>query len=149
MRKILIALALVSFSAYSYADDKMKKDDTSKKEKSLYDRLGGNKAITKVVNDFLGFVMKDDQINSFFKKSDPKKLSALLVAQVGQATGGPEKYTGKSMADAHKGMKITEAQFNALVADLTKALDANKVPEKEKGELLGALGGMKGDIVGH
>ena len=52
------------------------------------------------------------------------------------------------MRDAHKGMKITEADFNALVEDLTKSLDKFKVGEKEKGELLSALGGMKGDIVG-
>jgi len=46
-------------------------------------------------------------------------------------------------------MKITDAEFSALVEDLGKALDKFKVPAKEKNELLGALGGMKGDIVGR
>ena len=53
------------------------------------------------------------------------------------------------MRDAHTGMKITDAEFNALVEDLVKSLDKFKVPAKEKSELLGALGGMKGDIVGR
>ena len=52
------------------------------------------------------------------------------------------------MVDAHKGMKITDAEFTALVEDLVKALDKFKVPKAEKDELLGALGGMKKDIVG-
>jgi hemoglobin len=51
------------------------------------------------------------------------------------------------MKTAHQGMGISEADFNALVEDLVKALDKFKVPEKEKGELLGALGPMKTDIV--
>ena len=53
------------------------------------------------------------------------------------------------MRTAHKGMNITDAQFNALVEDLVKTLDKFKVPEKEKGELLGVLGPMKPQIVGQ
>jgi hemoglobin len=51
------------------------------------------------------------------------------------------------MKDTHTGMKITDAEFGALVEDLVKSLDKFKVPAQEKSELLGALGGMKGDIV--
>jgi hypothetical protein len=57
------------------------------------------------------------------------------------APAGPCTHTGASMKDAHKGMKITDAEFNALVEDLVKSLD------KFKNDLLGALGGMKPDIV--
>jgi hemoglobin len=152
MRKILIALALMSTTAV-FADTPAKKDDPAAKkdapkaDKSLYDRLGGKDAITKVVHEFVGNVVADKRINKFFAKTDGKKLEGLLVDQVCEATGGPCKYKGKNMADAHKGMKITDADFTALVEDLTKALDKFKVPDKEKGELLGALGGMKGDIV--
>jgi hemoglobin len=51
------------------------------------------------------------------------------------------------MKEAHKGLGITEADFNALVSSLTEALAKNKVGEKERDELLGLLGPMKGDIV--
>ncbi len=70
-----------------------------------------------------------------------------LVDQICQASGGPCKYTGKDMKSAHAGMGVTSADFNALVEDLVGALDKFKVGEKEKGELLGALGPMKSDIV--
>jgi len=147
MHKILIALALMSSTAV-FADTPVKKDVPAKADKSLYDRLGGKDAITKVVADFVNNVVADKRINKFFAKTDGKKLNALLVDQVCEATGGPCKYKGKNMADAHKGMKITDADFTALVEDLTKSLDKFKVGDKEKTELLTALGGMKGDIVG-
>ena len=51
------------------------------------------------------------------------------------------------MKTAHAGMGITDADFNALVEDLVGALDKFKVGEKEKNELLGALGPMKKDVV--
>jgi hemoglobin len=116
---------------------------------SLYDRLGKKDAITAVVGTFLENVSKDDAINARFQHADLPGLKAKLIDQICEAAGGPCKYTGKKMIDAHAGMQITEADFNALVGDLVKALDQYKVGDKEKNELLGALGGMKGDIVGH
>jgi plastocyanin len=51
------------------------------------------------------------------------------------------------MTTAHAGMDLVDEEFGALVEDLVKALDKFKVPEKEKGELLGALGPLKPQIV--
>jgi hemoglobin len=70
-----------------------------------------------------------------------------LVDQICQASGGPCMYMGKDMKTAHMGMGITGAEFDALVSDLVGALDKFTVGEKEKGELLGALGPMKPEIV--
>ena len=117
-------------------------------EASLYDRLGGQTAIVAVIDDFVANVAADKRINARFANTNIPHLKQMLVEQVCQATGGPCTYTGKSMRDAHKGMKVTDADFNALVEDLTKSLDKFKVGEKEKSELLTALGSMKGDIVG-
>ena len=69
------------------------------------------------------------------------------VDQICQASGGPCKYMGKDMKTAHMGMGIVGEQFGVLVGDLVGALDKFKVGEKEKSELLGALGPMKSDIV--
>jgi truncated hemoglobin YjbI len=120
--------------------------------KSLYVRLGGNAAITGVIDQFITNVAGDTRINIFFADAaaDPARLNRLklnLVNQVGMATGGPEKYSGLDMKTAHKGMNIQDADFNALVDDLSKALDKFSVPTTEKTELLTALAGLKGDIV--
>lgn len=116
-------------------------------QKSLYDRLGGKEAITAVVDDFVANVAADKRINGFFAKADIPRLKRNLVDQICQATGGPCTYTGKDMKTAHKGVGITDADFNALVEDLKKSLDKFKVPAKEQGELLGALGSLKPQIV--
>ena len=122
------------------------------KEKSLYDRLGGKKAITAVVDEFVGRVAGDKRINGFFAAtaSDAKRLKAFkgkLVDQICQASGGPCKYKGKDMKTAHMGMGVGSADFDALVEDLVGALDKFKVGAHEKDQLLGVLGPMKGDIV--
>lgn len=118
-------------------------------QKSLYDRLGGQPAITAVVDDFVGNVAGDGRINRLFARTDIARLKRLLVEQICAGTGGPCTYTGRDMKTAHAGMGITDAQFNALVEDLVKTLDKFKVPEKEKGDLLGILGPMKPSIVGQ
>ena len=146
---VIIAALLVAVSgAVALGQDKK----GAAKEKSLYTRLGEKKAITAVVDEFVANCAADPKINGFFAKTaaDParlKKFKANLVDQICEASGGPCKYKGKDMKSAHKGMGVSGADFDALVGDLVKALDKFKVPEKEKGELLGALGPMKGDIV--
>jgi hemoglobin len=144
---LVIALATGSFMVARDQPAMAQKPGSTAPTKSLYDRLGGKSAIKLVIHDFLGNVAADKKINARFAKTKLPDLEAKLVDQVCQAAGGPCKYTGKSMNDAHAGMKITEDEFNALVADLTKSLNKFKVGQKEQSDLLGALGGMKGDIV--
>ncbi len=120
-----------------------------KKEASLYDRLGGKPAITAVVDDFIANVAADSRINRRFASTDIPRLKGLLVDQICAATGGPCTYMGKDMVASHRGMGISEVEFNAMGEDLARTLDKFKVPAKEKGELLGAIGGMKPDIVGR
>jgi hemoglobin len=116
-------------------------------DKSLYERLGGKPAITAVVDDFVGRVATDPRINGRFAATDIPRLKTLLVEQICQASGGPCTYTGRSMKATHAGMGVSSADFDALVGDLVATLNKFKVPEREKNELLAALGPMKGDIV--
>ena len=115
--------------------------------RSLYDRLGGKSAITAVIDTFVARVAADPRINKKFARSDIPRVKAMLVDQVCAQTGGPCTYTGRTMKEAHRNMKVTDGEFNALVEDLTASLNQFKVPAKEKDELLAALGAMKGDIV--
>lgn len=114
---------------------------------SLYERLGGNPAITLVVDDFVGNVAADSRINGRLATTDIPRLKVMLVDQVCEATGGPCTYTGRDMRAAHAGMRITDVEFDALVEGLVRSLD--KVSAREKTELLGALGGLRPQIVGQ
>lgn len=116
-------------------------------DKPLYERLGEKPAITAVVEDFVGRVADDNRINGKFANTDIPRLKMLLVEQICQASGGPCTYTGRSMKATHAGMGVSSAEFDALVGDLVTTLNKFKVPEREKNELLGALGPMKKDIV--
>jgi len=120
---------------------------TAAAEKSLYDRLGGKTAITAVVDDFVGRVAADTRINGKFANANIPRLKSMLVDQICQASGGPCTYTGRDMKSTHAGMGVSSGDFDALVGDLVATLNKFKVPEREKNELLGALGPMKSDIV--
>jgi hemoglobin len=126
---------------------KAKKKASKKKGKSLYERLGGTEAITAVVDDFVGRVAADTRINARFANANIPRLKTLLVEQICMATGGPCTYTGRDMVASHKGMNITDVEFNALVEDLVASLNQFKVGKAEQDELLGALASMRGDIV--
>jgi hemoglobin len=71
------------------------------------------------------------------------------VEQVCEATGGPCRYTGRDMRAAHAGMRITDAEFDALVEDPVRSLDKLRVPTAEQRALLGLLGGLRPQVVGQ
>lgn len=119
---------------------------------SLYQRLGGRDGIALVVDDFVANMVADARVNARFKGMQPPavfKLRSNLADQICDATGGPCAYLGRDMKATHKGMNISDAEWSATVENLIKALDKYKVGEKEKKELISALGPMKSDIVGQ
>lgn len=143
-RIIAVVCLLAGLAVTAAAQDGMQ---PKMMEKSLFERLGGKEALTAVVDEFVARAAADARINKKFGKTDIPRLKFHLVEQLCAATGGPCKYTGRSMKAAHKDMKVTEGEFTALVEDLVGALDKFNVPEKEKGELLGILGPLKDQIV--
>jgi len=136
--RILAAAAIAVFTAIAPA---------SAQDASLYQRLGGYKAIVAVVDDFVGNVAADRRINRFFASANIPRLKQNLVDQICAAAGGNCIYTGRDMKSAHAGMGVRSRDFEALVGDLTKTLRKFKVPAKEQGQLLAVLGPMKKDIV--
>lgn len=121
--------------------------------KTLWERLGGETAVRAVVKDFVASAAGDPKVNidrnGKYKLTPEavKDLEQKLVEMVSAASGGPLKYTGKDMKTVHKGMGITDDEFNALAGHLVKTLDKFKVPAAEKKELLGAIAATRGDIV--
>ncbi len=140
-------MRILKCSALTFALAAMLTLATAAQAQSLFERLGGKDSITAVVDEFAGRVLADTRINAKFAKSDPVRLKAMLVEQLCEATGGPCKYTGRTMPASHLNMGVTTGEFNALVEDLVGALDKFNVPQKEKDELIGALAPMKAQIV--
>jgi len=115
---------------------------------ALYDRLGQKPGIVAVVDEFVANIAADNRINGRFAKTDIPNLKAQLVDQVCEAVGGPCKYMGKDMVTSHKGMNITNAEFNATGEAMLKALKKYNVAEADTNTIMTVLGGMQKDIVG-
>ena len=115
--------------------------------KSLYERLGGMDAIKAVVNDFIDAQAADPKLAHFYAKTDTKYLKGQISDMLCSASGGPCKYTGMDMKDAHEGRNVKTADFETTVGHLVATLNKYKVPEQEQKELLALLGPLKKDIV--
>jgi hemoglobin len=115
--------------------------------KSLYDRLGGGDAINALTESWVARVGGDDRANGKFARTDIDRLKKEVVDQLCEATGGPCKYTGRSMLETHAGMKVTAGEFDVVMQHLDAALDELNVPKTDQDELVGLLRPMRADIV--
>jgi hemoglobin len=117
---------------------------------TLYKRLGGYDALAAVTDDFLGRLATDQQFGRFFvghSADSIKRIRQLIVDQLCAATGGPCVYTGRDMRTSHAGLGITDKDWDASVKLLIATLDKFNVPTTEKEEVVGAINGLKKDIV--
>jgi hemoglobin len=121
----------------------------AKASDELYRALGGEAGIARVVDAALAEVHNDLRINILFEKTDLADLRRLLIEQICAATGGPCTYTGRSMEEAHSGLNLTDADFDAFVDDLVRAMNATKVPPERQKQLLDLLGPMRPEVVGQ
>lgn len=117
---------------------------------SLYTRLGGYEAIAAVVDDILARELRDSLVAPFFKGLEPADLQRIrqhLVDQVCAAAGGPCFYPGRDMKTVHAEMEITNEVWNAFTGHIGETLDAFKVGERERNELVAFVNSVKPDMV--
>lgn len=115
--------------------------------KSLYDRLGGGDAINALTESWVARVGGDDRANGKFVRTDIDRLKKEVVDQLCEATGGPCTYTGRSMLETHRGMKVTAGEYEVVMQHLGATLDEFNIPKAEQDELVGLLSPMRDDIV--
>ncbi|MDX2046689.1 MAG: group 1 truncated hemoglobin [Chitinophagaceae bacterium] len=117
---------------------------------SLYKRIGGYDAIAAVTDDFIGRLVTDPSLAKFFGGhggDSQKKIRMHVINMVCEATGGPCNYTGRDMKTTHKGLAISEADWNTAVGHFKATLKKFNVPAKESDELVAIVGSVKKDIV--
>lgn len=120
---------------------------------TLYERLGGVYAIAAVVDDFIDRIMCDPRLNANPKVDEAHHrvsragFKYLVTEQVCHATGGPQRYTGRSMRDSHAHLEITEGEWQAFLDDLRQTFDEFNVPAAERAELVAIVESTKQDIV--
>src|SRR5262249_31368844 len=123
------------------------------KMQSLYERLGGVYAIAAVVDDFIDRIMDDPRLNAnpnvqeAHHRVSRAGFKYLVTEQVCAATGGPPRYTGRSMFDSHVHLDITDQEWQAFLDDLRQTFDKVGVPQAERAELFAIVDSTKKDIV--
>ena len=118
--------------------------------KTLYERLGGYDAIAAVANDLVSRLQVDAQLARFWQhrgEDGVKREKQLLIDFLCASAGGPLYYTGRDMKTSHKGMKISESDWAALLRHLQATLEAFHVPQTEHDEVVAFIQSTKPDIV--
>ena len=133
-------------------------------EPSLYERLGGAFAIAAVVDNFSDAVVRNAIAGNTSENPQLREWSAddldrlpglkfMRTLWVCDVSGGPQHYaatepgsTPLGLEEAHRALKISPAEFDAVAAELARSLDFFKVPEREKGEVLAAFAAHKGEV---
>ena len=149
----MLSIALMTATLLLAKPGRADGQQAAAEKKSLYDRLGGAYPISMVVDDFIDRLLVNKTLNAnpAIKEARarvPKQgLKFHVTTLVCQVTGGPCKYVGRGMKEAHAHLNIHEKQWQAMAAEFKKSLDKFKVPEAEQKELFDIVGATKGDIV--
>jgi hemoglobin len=128
-------------------------EPATKAPRTLWERLGGEKGVSKFVQDFARMAADDPAVNftrgGRFKpnKEEAQVRRRKFVEYISSVAGGPLRYKGRTMKESHRGMAITDAEFDATLAVMKKALEKNGIHEPEVGEFLRRMEATRRDIV--
>jgi hemoglobin len=135
MKKTFVFVAFLLFSAPAFADD------------TLFADMGGQPGIDAIVEASVANYLADDRIKAIFDESNIDRIRAEFKVQFCQVAGGPCRYEGHDMTEAHKGLHLTNANFNAVVEDLQAAMDKVGVPFAVQNRFLARLAPMQHQVV--
>ena len=114
---------------------------------TLYQALGGEEKLKPMIHLFVQKVLGDVRINRHFEGTKLKQLEQLLYDQICELAQGPCSYKGDPMREVHKGMKLKQADFNALTEDLQDAMQESNINYSTQNKLIAKLAPMYIDIV--
>jgi hemoglobin len=120
---------------------------------SLYDRLGGRSFIDAFASDFVDgldnprLLAQNSQIKVARQRIDTATFKQRVADILSDLTGGPARYSGRSMRDVHSELEITEADWAIVASDVGASLERRRLPSAERLEMLQLLEGIKRDVV--
>jgi hemoglobin len=116
-------------------------------DKTLYQRIGGQPAISAAVDLFYRRVLADPLLSGFFSGASMERLKAHQAAFLSQALGGPRAYSGESMQHAHRRLAIEQRHFDSVALHLVETLRSLAVPENIVAEIAAAIAPLAQQIV--
>lgn len=136
----LLCIALLACAAGARAQ-------STPADNSLYVALGEKPGLVQLMDVFVESLKADPRTAALFRETNTQRLKAQLVDQVCQLSGGPCQYGGADMKTAHANLDIRKSDFNALVEDLEKAMEAQGIPFAAQRRLLALLAPMHRDAI--
>ena len=116
-------------------------------DQKLFNEFGGIEGLTALIDDAMTRWLANPRTRGFFENADQARIKELLVKQFCVVLGGPCTYDGRTMAEAHRGLNISEGSFYALVEELQVAMNNRHIPFKAQNRLIAALAPMHRDII--
>ena len=141
LQVLIASLGLLSFAAFAGEGEEAAGP-------SLYERLGAAEGIEKIVGDTIALHLKNESIAHYFDGVDLENLSMHVQAFFAAGTGGPANYQGRDMTSTHAHMKMSNADFDAAVADVLKAVKSNGVDEASTAEVAAILESLRPAVMG-
>jgi truncated hemoglobin YjbI len=133
---------------WNQKSSQMDNSTSQNKQASLYERLGGEAGIRKIASDILDKNKNNPKIGHHFKEVNMQRLKQLVFEFFSMGTGGPHQYTGRDMITAHKGLNISENDFEIGNTDTIETMEALGIGSTEIKEVIDILNSLKGDVVG-
>jgi hemoglobin len=130
-----LMFAALCFASPALADD------------TLFAALGGQAGVDHIVDKAVDNYLTDERIKDTFAESNIDRLRVQLKTQFCQIADGPCTYTGHDMTAAHKGLRLTNADFNALVEDLQAAMNDCGIAFATQNRLLARLAPYQHQVV--
>ncbi len=118
--------------------------------KNLYERLGGYDAIAAVADDLLPRLMGDERLGRFWQhrgEDGIRREKQLLIDFLCASAGGPLYYAGRDMTLSHRGMRISETDWQVFMGHVQATLAKFELPEAERNEVVQFIESTKADIV--
>ena len=115
---------------------------------SLYERLGGDEGLTKIVRDTIALHHENRDIAHYFADVDDDALAAHVIAFFAAGTGGPVNYQGRDMTTTHASLNMSDADFDSAVTDVLKAVKANGVDAESATEVAAILESLRPGVMG-
>ena len=114
---------------------------------NVYQAIGGRAAVAAAVDGLYGRILADPVLSRFFPRGVAAKHRAYVVTVLGEALGGPERYRGPDLVKVHRGLGITDADFDRTAGHLAATLDSLAVPGHLTDYVVGVVAGLRPALV--
>jgi len=149
MKNIILALLIgTSWAPLSFAETAIPNPAPAHPElRPVLEDFGGVEGVRALMDDLMVLLLEDKRMRPFFENVDQQRVKDKLTEQVCVILGGDCTYTGMDMVEAHAGMEVRHADFNALVEVLQIAMQRRGIPNRAQNKLLAKLAPMHREVI--